>query len=158
MKYENEELMDDLDMGNDVEDCEEDDDLDFIDLSEFMPVKSTSKAKASTEAGVITIINSKKNGKRIILAKELVQKIKANGAINIVLANDAIVIASADAAIGNEFPFKVSGNKVIIYATDLINEITDHYDLDFSNCVSKTFHRVKYSKTLTHKVAMITVE
>lgn len=161
MNYENEELMDDLELEEDFDNFqneEEEEELDFIDLSEFTPVKSKSKAKESTEAGIMSIINSKKNGKRITLSKHLIQKLKVDKAINIALSSNAIVIASADAEIGNEFPFKVSGNKVIIYSADLVNEITMHYGLDFSDCVSKTFYEVTYNKTSTHTVARISVK
>ncbi|HFL3777306.1 TPA: hypothetical protein ACG3RH_002933 [Clostridioides difficile] len=102
--------------------------------------KSTSKSRCTENArGVCTVINSKQNGKRLILAKEIMDYLKNPEKIEVGFTEDGIVIAEKLPENGVEFSIKKTGNRMVIYSSELVKEITELFNLDFSNRVSITF-------------------
>lgn len=102
--------------------------------------KSTSKSRYTENArGVCTVINSKHNGKRVILAKETMDYLKNPEKIEVGFTEDGIVIAEKLPENGVEFSIKKTGNRMVIYSSELVKEITELFNLDFSNRVSITF-------------------
>ena len=68
-------------------------------------------------------------------------------------------------AIGEQLPnndnyikIKALKSKGVIYSAEIVKEITDIYELDFSNKTSITFLDVEYVKYEENVVAIITVE
>lgn len=102
--------------------------------------KSTSKSRCTENSrGVCTVINSKKNGKRVILKKEIMDYLKNPAKIEVGFTEDGIVIAEKLPENGVEFSIKKMGNRMVIYSSELVKEITQLFNLDFSNRVSITF-------------------
>ncbi|MGL6105025.1 hypothetical protein [Romboutsia sp.] len=102
--------------------------------------KSMSKTRdTKSSKGICTVINSKQNGKRLILAKETMDYLKNPSKIEVGFTEDGIVIAEKLPENGVEFSIKKSGNKMVIYSSELVKEITQLFNLDFSDRVSITF-------------------
>ena len=102
--------------------------------------KSMSNVRSSkSPKGVCTVINSKQNGRRVILSKETMDCLKNPTKLEVGFTEDGIVIAEKLPENGVEFSIKKNGNKMVIYSSALVEEITELFNLDFSNRVSITF-------------------
>lgn len=124
------------------------------DLGNFKASTSKTISKISTEAGVMSVINSK-SCKRIVLSSEVIYKINNPNTISISFSDDSLAIAERLPNNDNLLKLKSSGKKGVIYSSRLVLEITDNYGLDFSNRVSITFSEVNYVKCNGYTVAII---
>lgn len=129
-----------------------------VDLEGFIPSICKGTRKAMSKAGVLTIVNSKKNGKRVILSKELMQELDEPKEVQISYGSDAIAIGSNIFGNDNYFTLKPQKTKSVIYSSELVNEITELYDLKFGDIVSQTFYQVQYQGEGTSKVAIISMK
>ncbi|MCM3116314.1 hypothetical protein M3610_13495 [Neobacillus sp. MER 74] len=128
-----------------------------IDLNSFSSSKSNGINSRYVGAGVITIINSERNGKRIILSKELMEELLEPELVQIAFSSNEIAIGEEIPNNDHHFNVRKNGAKGVIYSAGLIQEITGLFNLDFSNKVSVTFYQVRYFTQGTSKVAIITV-
>jgi len=102
--------------------------------------KSRNKARGSKSAkGVCTVISSQKNGKRVTLSKEIMELLNNPASIEIGFTKDGIVVATELPENGEEFSLGKIGNKGVIYSSQLVEEITELFHLDFQDRVSITF-------------------
>lgn len=176
---------DDAEIDDDVEEEEEevnkDDDeateVDLFDLSTFTPSVCNQPVKAFGEAGVLSIIHSK-NGMRVTLSKELMEKLGNPVTVQIGLSDTQIVIAEylgdgytsysfskgdskssakSGATKDDSASVAVSCTKKIIYRSELVKQLKERYQLDFSNRTSITFRDAVYTKVAGIPVACITV-
>ena len=128
-----------------------------IDLDSFKPSESKSINKGIAEAGIMSIINSK-TGKRIIVSREIMEKLNKPERIVMSFSEDKIAIGEQLPNNDNYIKIKALKSKGIIYSAEIVKEITDIYELDFSNKTSITFLDVEYVKYEENVVAIITVE
>ena len=128
-----------------------------VDLDSFKPSESKSINKGIAEAGIMSIINSK-TGKRIIVSREIMEKLNKPERIVMSFSEDKIAIGEQLPNNDNYINIKVLKSKGIIYSAGIVKEITDLYKLDFSNKTSITFLDVEYVKYEENVVAIITVE
>lgn len=124
------------------------------DLESFTASTSKTIAKTSTEAGVISVINSK-SCKRIVLSSEVIYKLNNPNTISISFSDDSLAIAERLPNNDNLLKLRSSGKKGVIYSSGLVSEISDKYGLDFSNRTSITFLEVNYVKCNGYTVAII---
>lgn len=109
------------------------------DLSKICAPKSVQTAKSRKGEGYITIVNSKKNGKRIELLNKLTDVINFNDSVKIGFLENELVIVPTDANVELPiFKFKKVGTKKVIYSASLVQEIAEVLQLDFSKRVSYT--------------------
>lgn len=109
------------------------------DLSKICAPKSVQTAKSRKGEGYITIVNSKKNGKRIELLNKLTDVINFNDSVKIGFLENELVIVPTDANVELPiFKFKKVGTKKVIYSASLVQEIAKVLQLDFSERVSYT--------------------
>ena len=128
-----------------------------VDLDSFKPSESKSINKGIAEAGIMSIINSK-TGKRIIVSREIMEKLNKPERIVMSFSEDKIAIGEQLPNNDNYINIKVLKSKAVIYSAGIVKEITDLYKLDFSNKTSITFLDVEYVKYEENVVAIITVE
>lgn len=128
-----------------------------VDLDEFKPSESRTMNKCITEAGVISIINAK-SGKRIIISNEIMEILNNPSKIVMSFTEDKIAIGENLPNNDNYFNVKRMKSKGVIYSAGIVKEITEIYELDFSNKTSITFFDVEYAKYEDNVVAIITVE
>lgn len=126
-------------------------------LSSLRPVKSVSKSRTVSGAGVLSVINSKENGKRLALSSELLQKIGNPDKVQVCLAEKIVAIGKSISGCESSFLLKKGGNKGLIYSYGLVNEITNEFKLDFSNRTSLTFHEVEYLTDCDNTIAIVTI-
>lgn len=127
-----------------------------VDLDSFKPSESKTINKCSAEAGAMSVINSK-TGKRIIVSREIMEKLNKPERVVMSFAVDKIAIGEQLPNNDNYINIKVLKSKGVIYSAGIVKEITDIYKLDFSNKTSITFFDVEYVKYEENVVAIIKV-
>ncbi|MFL0167932.1 hypothetical protein [Candidatus Clostridium helianthi] len=138
-----------LDAENEMED---------FDLSELSQFTTRVVSRAIGDPGIMTIINSKKNGKRITFANDVIEKLGDFNQLQIAFSKQGIVIGENIPNVGQHFPLKKSGAKWIIYSAGLVTEISEKFGLDFSERVSITFQKVEYKQIQESKLAIISIQ
>ncbi|KAA9005909.1 hypothetical protein F4V43_07510 [Paenibacillus spiritus] len=128
--------------------------LDF-DFSSLRPVRSKQGSYRSTEPSMLTIVNTKKNGKRIVLAPEIVETIGSPSEVEIFLNDSGLVITEALFSGDNTFQLRTSANRYVIYAAELVQEVTEIFNLDFYNTTSLSFRTVQYINREDDTVAFV---
>lgn len=126
-------------------------------LENFIASTSKTISKTSTEAGVMSVINSK-NSRRITLDKDLMSELSNPEMISISFSDDSIAIAEKLPNNDNLLKVRKSGGKGVIYSVGLVSEITNKYMLDFSNRTSITFSDVEYIQLNGFTIAIIKVK
>lgn len=108
-------------------------------------------------AGVVSVINSKNCGKRIMFSKEVSEKLglEADSTCNILLGADSILVGKSIPDCYKNYILKKQGGKLISYSGDLVLEITKIFKLDFSESVCKTYSEVDYISSNQDLIARI---
>ncbi len=117
-----------------------------MELLNFVPMKATQKKLLSTEKGLISIINSKRNGKRLQCSSELTNKLDLEDSVFIVSDGQSIVMSKYP-LIENSSSYNLKdgdSGKKILYCAPLVVEISDILGLNFDDCVSRTLSDVEY--------------
>ncbi|MGE7913248.1 hypothetical protein [Lysinibacillus xylanilyticus] len=128
-----------------------------VNLADFIPSNCKGINKATSTAGVLTIVNSQRNGKRVVLSKELMKELNEPNEVQISYGSDAIAIGADIPSNDNYLTLKTQKAKSVIYSSELVNEITVLYDLKFVGIVSQTFYQVQYQGEGTSRVAIISM-
>lgn len=121
-------------------------------LDNYKPLESqdVKKKNVSGGSGVITIVNSLKNGKRIILSKELEELLGLKDTVNIAISdsNGHLLFYKVEKPSCNTYSLcrQKKGDmssRLIVYNSALVKEIAEKLNLDFSGTVSVTFYGKK---------------
>lgn len=122
-------------------------------------VASTSKSKTrvSGEAGVISIVKAK-TGNRITCSKELLEELNDLEKIQVAFTKDSIIIGEKLPNNESSFNIKKSGSKGTTYSTQLVNQVSEMFELDFSDKTSITFNEVEYLVNEQYPVAVIKIK
>ena len=127
-------------------------------LSRFFSSASNGTNSRVAGSGIITIVNSKKNGKRITFSKELMEELEEPKAVQISFHDHEIAVGEDLPNNDHYFHPKKYGVKGVVYSADLVQEITNRFGLDFSDRVSITLVDVQYVTNNQKKVAIIKVK
>lgn len=123
-------------------------------LKNAVQSESKSVSRASSAAGVVSVINAK-SGKRITLSKKLLVKLNNPKSIQIGFTEENIIIAEELPNNKSLFNIKISNGKGIIYSAQLVTEVTELFDLEFNNKTSITFADVEYALNDDYVVAIV---
>lgn len=137
----------------------EDEQVKEIDFSKVKSPKSKCKSKGVTSAGVMSIIKSK-CGNRLSISPPVFKRLDNQKKIQLGFCEKHILIGTNLPEIYEKNVVKQEGKKSIkglIYNTGLINEIVDHFNLDFQGRTSMTFQEVRYESYKGKEVAYITI-
>lgn len=89
----------------------------------------------------LTIVNTERNGRRIKLSKGLLEEIGNPSSVQISVSDTALKIGKS---LKNcEINFQLTGGGDTIYKSSLIDQLTEHFGLDFSERSSLTFDDVE---------------
>lgn len=141
--------------------AKDDDVLDEMEDAKFtleQLTPSISKTvKRIPDAGLASLVNSKKNGKRFSISSNVINKLGDSTSLQIGFIDGSLIFGES---LGDDFvsyPLKKYGAKKVIYNKGLVEEITEHLGLDFSNRTSITFHSVSYKKLIGQTIAIISL-
>lgn len=108
------------------------------------PVASVPSKRTFGEPGVLTMVYSQRNGKRFAFILHVLKMLGDPSCLNVRINDEGILISAQHPEQDGGFPIKKQGQKGIIYSTGLAEEIKQRFNLDFTNRVSMTFHRIEY--------------
>lgn len=128
-----------------------------VDLSEFTPSVCEQLGRAFGEAGVLSIVNSKKNGKRVSLSRELMEQLANTETVQIGFTDQLIAISEYLGDQYTSYMLRKSGSKSIIYSSELVKQITEKYHLNFTNRTSFTFTEASYKSQGDKKIAFVNI-
>ena len=103
------------------------------------PKAESNISTAKSPAGVCTVVNSEKNGKRVMFSKDIMECMDNPQKIEACFTESGIALAKKLPENGVEFNVKKIGNKGAIYCSPFVKEITKMFGLNFENRVSITF-------------------
>ena len=152
-EYENKETIEET-----VEEIEEVTQEQQYNLENFKASKSKQKSVIKINQGVATIINTEKSGKRIVFSNNVMEELGNPPKILISCSDNAIAVGERLPDNQNFLSIKYSKTKGTIYSAGIVNELTEMYQLDFSNRTSITFSEVNYTTYENYKVAIITID
>jgi hypothetical protein len=127
-----------------------------FDVSQLTPSACSLKERAAGKAGVMSIVHSK-NGMRVALSKELMQRLGHPKSVQIGYLDGQIAISSHLGDAFTSYPLCQSSTKGIIYRGELVKEMTDRFQLDFRERTSITFTDASYKKKGNSVIALIKV-
>lgn len=108
-------------------------------LKFIKPKAESNITTAKSPAGVCTVVNSKRNGRRVTFARDIMDCLGNPETVEVCFTEDGLAVAKELPENGVEFNVKKIGNKEGIYSSQIVQEITELFDLDFENRVSITF-------------------
>lgn len=123
----------------------------------FQNSEAKNKTRVGSNPGILSIVSSK-DGKRLSFSNEVMEELENPVKIQIAMDDENLAISENLPDNENYFNVKLTGKKSIVYAADLVNEIIEHFDLDFSDVVCMTFHEVVYIENEESKIAVIKIK
>lgn len=133
---------------------ETNDNVSILTEMKFRPSASRHSGRKVNPNSVLTVVKHK-SGTRLTFSSEVIQKIGATENVQVALNPEGIAIGLGLPGDENYFPLKISGKKFNIYSSQLVNEISTAFSLDFSNVSSISFQNVKYLNIGSQKVAFL---
>ncbi|WP_108668944.1 hypothetical protein [Peribacillus acanthi] len=135
----------------------EDEEETELDLSAFIPSVSSQSNRVIGEAGIMSVIYSK-NGMRVVPSKDLMEQLGNPKTVQVGLSDYHIAMAEY---LGDDFTsypcWSKSGAKSVIYRSELVRQIKDHFELDFQDRTSITFAKAIYKTNNGKPIALIEV-
>lgn len=114
-----------------------------------------AKQSKKKEAGLITVVNSQKNGKRVVLSHAVTKLLDLESTVKIALYGNALALSKDSQQITASFKLKDQGRKKVIYSSKLVDEIGLCLPLDFENCVSRTLYGYHYENINGEEILLI---
>lgn len=115
----------------------------------FMPMNSVQNVKnRRVVGGVMSVVLSEKNGKRLVFSKELIDELCVEDELYI-MHNGKSIMLSSEPLLGCPEPFILraySADRKVLYCADLVKEVAKILDLDFTDCVCRTLTNVEYNE------------
>lgn len=123
----------------------------MINLDAFRPLDVANKAnqKRGGRKGVLTMICSEKNGKRLMLSAELLKTLDLGEerTLQIGFIEKKLVLAKKLPGENNSFELKKAGKKFAIYSAELVREISRVQGISFEESVSFTWYKPVVDET-----------
>lgn len=115
-----------------------------MDFSKFVAL-NPSKEGNRRYKGVLTLVSSKKNGKRLMLSTELVETLQLGDekAVMLGFVDKALVMGARLPGKSYAFPLKKMGRKYVLYSVSVVREISRIQNINFDTKVSHTWYSSK---------------
>lgn len=127
-------------------------------IKEFIPIANGKRQKVkSRKGGVLTIVNSEKNGKRVVFSETFIETMELEDTVNMGFEGNRLLVAKNVAEEGH-YRLCKRGKKAVVYSAKLVGKITELMELDFSHRVSYTFFDVDVTEFQGHQVAVFSMK
>ncbi len=116
----------------------------MFDKELFQPLNNSNEGnKAGTrKKGLLTLVNSRKNGKRLMLSQQLEEMLELpDDNIELGFMETALVLGRKLPKVEKSFELKHQGKKAVIYSAKAVREIAQHQKIDFTDRVSHTWYK-----------------
>lgn len=131
----------------------------MLDTKEFRPLSVEGKGnkKRGEHKGALTMICSK-NGKRVMISKELAQTLELADVVKMGFIGKNLVLGKHLPGHSNEFSLKRQGGKGVIYSADVVRVIAQTQKISFKNTISFTWYNPKVDEYENSPVAIFEPE
>lgn len=131
----------------------------MIDTKNFQPlnVEENGNKKRGVGKGVLTIICSK-NGKRLLISKELEEILELTHTVKLGFIGKNLVLGKHLPGDSNVFSLKRQGKKQVIYSAEAIRVIAQMQNISFEKKVSHTWYFPKVDEYENSPVAIFEPE
>ncbi|THF72483.1 hypothetical protein [Cohnella fermenti] len=113
-------------------------------VQNLIPIQTKYESRDAAEPSTLTIVNTSKNGKRVVLSEELLETIGSPEKIQISLIENGIAICEQFSKAGTFYRLRPTGKKRCVYSAALVDLLTDDLQLDFNGRTSLSFREVEY--------------
>ncbi|MUT64928.1 hypothetical protein [Paenibacillus sp. NEAU-GSW1] len=125
---------------------------------ELRPSASRQVSRGASPSNKLTVVNTERHGKRVVIAQEVIEKIGSPSTVQIAFNGDGIVICKNLGLDDNHFHLRTSRKNFAIYSKELVHEITENYKLDFTGGTSVSYQLVKYLNLKGTLAALVTLK
>lgn len=115
-----------------------------INLSELKMATAVQQSKAFGESGVLTIVNSARNGKRLMFSSEVYRWLNEPEHLQLAFFDNALVVGTNLSDVGLWYGVRKQSSKCVVYCGHLVHEVSEQLALDFTDRVSITLTEVDY--------------
>lgn len=122
---------------------------------DYRPSVSRQSSRTTSKKGAVTVVSTKGNGKRVAIDQEVINKIGSPERVQIALNDVAIAIGERFTPDDNYFNLRKAANKAVIYSSQLVAELTEAFELDFTKTTSVSFQDVSYQKVGSRDIAIV---
>lgn len=122
---------------------------------DYRPSVSRQSSRTTSKKGAVTVVSTKGNGKRVAIDQEVINKIGSPERVQIALNDVAIAIGERVTPDDNYFNLRKAVNKAVIYSSQLVAELTEAFELDFTKTTSISFQDVSYQKVGSRDIAIV---
>lgn len=117
---------------------------DLINKVDNQTLNAPNRGHGGHSARSFGIVNSKANGRRMSFSKKLCEDLELEDTVEIspVIEDHVVMIGkNLPVAEKNKFPCTLKGedSRKVSYTGGLVQDLTAWFDLDYSNCTSKSF-------------------
>ncbi len=115
----------------------------MLDTKNFQPlnVEKNGNKKHGGRKGVLTMICSK-NGKRLMISKELAETLGLTDTVKIGFISNKLVLGKHLPGDSNEFSLKKQGKKLVVYSAEVVHTVAEKQQLDFTDKVAFTWYKL----------------
>ena len=113
-------------------------------IQNFTPlnVATQSRKRGGGKKGSLTMINSKKNGKRLVFSDELIKTLDIqDNTVQIGFSDTVVIFGTNLPGTDNRFTFRESEKRKIVYCSAAVEEITRVQDIHFGDKTSFTWYK-----------------
>lgn len=107
----------------------------------LITVTNQGRKKGGEKKGSLSLVNTKKNGKRLMFSEELLNCLEINNEVQIGFLEDNILVVGAEIN-SSEPKFKLHkmGNKKVIYFKEIVEMIAEKQGISFQNRTTHTWY------------------
>lgn len=124
-------------------------------FNNLKPLNVPYGSKEAASESPFTVVNTEACGKRITIGKPVMGHLGSPETIQILTDKDGIVISKALSEDATSFRLRKSGKKSCVYSSNLVDTLTEEFNLDFSNRTSISFQDVEYLNFEGEPVAFV---
>lgn len=125
----------------------------------FVPLDVIQKEKeGSLKNGILTIVCSASNGKRLLFSDTLVEALHLEDSVKLGFVKGTLIVGKNLPGQGNCFHLRNNGKKKVLYSSPVVQAIAEQMQIDFSGSVSYTFYDVEMDEHKSYTIAMFNKE
>lgn len=131
----------------------------MLNIESFTPLDVIQKEKeGSLKKGILTIVCSANNGKRLLFSTALVEELNLKDSVKLGFVKDTLIVGKDLPGQRNCFHLRNNGKKKVLYSSPVVQAIAEQMQIDFSGSISYTFYDVEMDEHKSYTIAMFNKE
>lgn len=126
-------------------------------IMKAVPCSAKNSTRATSNKGGFSVVKAQ-TGNRATIAKQGYEHLGKPNTLQFAFSNTSVIIGANLPNNSNDFNVKDSNGKVIVYSTPLVTEISEAFELDFTNRTSMTFGDIQYTNSEGSPVIIVKIK